>query len=76
MDLSNADASFASLVGEVSQEDANFLRVDPMSPDGSYLIQKLEGTASTSVQMPFGAAPLNQATIDNIRTWIQNGADR
>jgi hypothetical protein len=76
MDLSNADASFADLVGITSQEDANFLRVDPNNPDGSYLIQKLEGTASTGVQMPFGLMPLDQSTIDDIRTWIANGAVR
>jgi hypothetical protein len=76
MDLSDADSSFASLVGVTSQEDPTFIRVDPLNPDGSYLIQKLEGTASTGAQMPFGGMPLDQATINNIRTWIANGADR
>ena len=76
LDLSNADASFASLVGVISQEDINFVRVDPFNPDGSYLIRKLEGTASTGVQMPLGGLPLDQAVINNIRTWIANGAAR
>ena len=76
LDLSNADASFASLVGVISQEDLNFIRVDPFNPDGSYLIRKLEGTASTGLQMPLGGLPLDQATIDNVRTWIANGAAR
>jgi len=76
MDLSDADASFASLVGITSQEDLTFIRVDQFNPDGSYLIQKLEGTASTGAQMPVGGLPLDQAIIDNIRTWIANGAER
>jgi hypothetical protein len=76
MDLTDADASFASLVGVLSLEDANFMRVEANDPDNSYLIQKLEGSASTGAQMPFGATPLDQATIDNIRTWITNGAVR
>ncbi len=76
MDLTDANASFASLVGVTSLDDANFMRVEANDPDNSYLIQKLEGTASTGVQMPFGATPLDQATIDNIRTWITNGAER
>jgi hypothetical protein len=76
MDLTDADASFASLVGVLSLEDANFMRVEANNPDDSYLIQKLEGTASSGARMPFGGAPLNQATIDNIRTWITNGAVR
>jgi len=76
MDLTDANASFASLVGVTSLEDANFMRVEANDPDNSYLIQKLEGTASTGAQMPFGATPLDQATIDNIRTWIDNGAER
>jgi hypothetical protein len=65
MDLSSADASFASLVNVVSQEDPNFIRIDPLNPNGSYLIHKLEGTASTGVRMPLGGTPLDQATIDN-----------
>lgn len=74
MDLTSATASFNSLVGVTSIEDPNFQRVAPNNPDGSYLIQKLEGTASSGAQMPFGGPPLDQATIDMIRAWISSGA--
>ncbi len=76
MDLSSADASFASLVGVTSVQDAPTLRVAPGDADGSYLVRKLEGTAAAGGQMPAGAPPLDQATIDVIRAWIDNGAAR
>lgn len=74
MDLTSDAASFASLVGVASLEDPTFQRVAPNDPDNSYLVQKLEGTASSGAQMPFGGTPLDQATIDTIRGWIANGA--
>ena len=74
MDLTSQAASFASLVGVASVEDPAFQRVAPNDPDNSYLIQKLEGTASTGAQMPFGGPALDQATIDMIRAWISGGA--
>jgi len=74
MDLTSLSMSFLSLVGVTSLEDSNFQRVDAGDPDASYLIQKLEGTASSGSQMPDGGVPLDQATIDVIRQWITNGA--
>jgi len=74
MDLTSLTMSFMSLVDVTSVEDANFLRVEPGNPDDSYLIQKLEGTASVGSQMPPVGAPLDQATIDVIRQWITDGA--
>src|SRR5262249_18498914 len=40
----------------------------------SYLIRKLEGTASSGERMPAGLPPLPQADIDMIRQWITDGA--
>ena len=40
---------------------------------GSRLIQKLQGTASGN-QMPKNQSPLNDATINLIETWIDEGA--
>ena len=57
-----------------SEQSPGTLRVAPGNPGGSYLIQKLEGTASFGLQMPFGGPPLSQATIDVIRLWILQGA--
>ncbi len=65
--------SYAMLVGIQSSQDAGFQRVEAGDPDNSYLVQKLEGTASSGQQMAPGA-PLPQAEIDVIRQWIQDGA--
>ncbi|MCH8020623.1 Ig-like domain-containing protein, partial [candidate division KSB1 bacterium] len=43
MNLTTADASFASLVGVMSIEQPSLLRVDAFDPDNSYLIHKIEG---------------------------------
>ncbi len=66
--------SFGLLVGVASSEVPSLLRVAANDPDNSYLVQKLEGTATVGSQMPLGGAPLPQATIDVIRQWISDGA--
>ena len=66
--------SYTLLVGVASNEVPTILRVAVGDPDNSYLIQKLEGTAGAGAQMPLNAPPLAQATIDNIRQWITDGA--
>ena len=76
MDLTSADASFASLVNTASVDVPALLRVDPDDPDDSYLIRKLEGTQSIGVRMPAVGPALDQAVIDDIRAWITNGAQR
>ena len=70
----DAASSFALLVGVASTEESSVLRVAPGDPNNSYLIQKLEGTASSGEQMPLNAPALPQATIDVIRQWIGDGA--
>ena len=65
--------SYAMLVGIQSGQDAGLQRVEAGDPDNSYLVQKLEGTASSGQQMPPGAA-LPQSEIDVIRQWITDGA--
>jgi hypothetical protein len=76
MDLSNADASFANLVGIGSGQQPALLRVAAGDPDNSYLVQKVEGTAASGARMPLGGGMLNQALIDDIRQWISDGANR
>lgn len=71
LDVAN---SFTNLVGVVSRQDSSFLRVMPGNPDLSYVIQKLEGTASVGEQMPLGGPPVPQATINFVRQWITDGA--
>jgi hypothetical protein len=70
----DAASSYASLVGVPSQEVGSLLRVEPGNADASYLIRKLEGTATEGGQMPLGAPPLPQSTIDFVRQWITEGA--
>jgi hypothetical protein len=67
-------ASYAMLVNEPSVEEPGLMRVDPGNPDGSYLIQKLEGSAGVGDQMPLGGPPLPADTIAVIRQWIAEGA--
>ena len=66
--------SYGLLVGVASSEASSILRVAPGNPDSSYLIQKLEGTASVGAQMPLNAPSIEQASIDVIRQWITDGA--
>ena len=66
--------SYGLLVDVASSEVSSTLRVAPGDPDNSYLVQKLEGTASVGAQMPLNAPPVEQASIDVIRQWIADGA--
>lgn len=77
MDLTSAPASFDNLVNVASLQSAGATRVIPGDPDGSYLVQKLEGTAAVGERMPFGSPdPLDPAVIAQIRQWISDGALR
>lgn len=70
-----AGNSFTALVGVASHEQPALLRVQPGNPDNSYIIQKLEGAAGISgSRMPLGGPFLDQATIDQIKSWISSGA--
>ena len=70
-----AGSSFASLVGVPSLEQSTRVRVAPSEPESSYLILKLEGAAGISgARMPFGGPFLDQATIDEVKSWIGAGA--
>lgn len=75
MNLSNAAATFAAIVGVASTQQPTLQRVNPGSADNSYLVRKIEGTAGiTGARMPFGGAPLDPALIANVRAWISAGA--
>ncbi len=74
MNLSNSAASHAALVGVPSLQVA-LNRVESGDADNSYLVRKLEGAAGIGgVRMPQGGPFLDQATIDSIRQWINDGA--
>jgi hypothetical protein len=70
----DAASAYAALVNAPSVESPGLKRVSPGDPAGSYMLHKIEGTASVGGRMPLGETPLPQATIDIIRQWIQDGA--
>jgi len=69
-----AGNSAANLINVPAPRDPTQIRVIPGNPDGSLLIQKLEGTATLGARMPLGQPPLDPSTIAVIRQWITNGA--
>jgi uncharacterized protein (TIGR03118 family) len=75
MNLTSATNSLNALVNITSIQEPTFKRVLPGNPDDSYIIHKLEGTQLVGARMPFGLPPLSQAQIDQVRAWIQAGAN-
>lgn len=70
----DAANSATSLVGVASTEVPSLLRVAPGDPDASYLVRKLEGSATVGERMPLGGPFLDATTIGVIRQWIADGA--
>jgi len=68
------DVAFDLLVNKPSQQQPQLLRIKAGDPDNSYIIQKLEGTAASGLQMPRNRNPLSVETIQAIRKWIEEGA--
>jgi uncharacterized protein (TIGR03118 family) len=75
MNLTSAASTFAALVNVNSVEQATLKRVAPNDAANSYVIHKLEGTNLGGTQrMPLGGPFLDQATIDQVKGWINAGA--
>jgi hypothetical protein len=70
----DAANSYTNLVGVPSRQVGSLLRVAPGNPDASYLVRKLEGTASEGERMPLGGPPIPAETIAYVRQWIADGA--
>lgn len=70
----DAGFSYARLVGQSSVESPAQLRVAPGDPDGSYLVQKIEGIAAVGGRMPLNQPALAAEEIAAIRAWIAAGA--
>jgi uncharacterized protein (TIGR03118 family) len=67
--------AFASLVNIPSKEIPGLLRIKPGDPALSYLVQKIEGASGIQgARMPLGGPFLDQATIDQVKSWITAGA--
>jgi len=76
MNLTNADATYASLVGVFGIGDSEVIRVEPGSAGSSLLVHKIEGTQRVGSRMPFRGSKLDSDTIAAIRQWIDSGAER
>jgi uncharacterized protein (TIGR03118 family) len=74
MNLTSAANTAAAIIDVPSIEVPTLKRVNPGDPTNSYIVQKLEGTQTSGARMPFGGPFLDQATIDQVRAWIQAGA--
>lgn len=72
------DLAYDQIVNVSSVQKPGIPRVKPGDPDGSYLIQKLEGRAGiTGRRMPFNGPPyLTDGQILILRRWIEIGAPR
>jgi hypothetical protein len=70
----DAGNSYALLVNVPSNQMAGTLRVKPGDPDNSWLVKKIDGTATVGGRMPLGRAALPQTSIDLVRSWISAGA--
>jgi hypothetical protein len=69
-----AGSAYGHLVNVKSTENA-LDRVEPGSPQASYLYLKITGSAGiTGERMPFGLAPLDDAQLKLVSDWIRRGA--
>ncbi len=76
MDLTNADAAYATLVDQPSAQDGNFIRVVPGDPANSLLLQKLQGVATVGGPLMPPTGMLGAADITAVSDWIAAGAER
>jgi hypothetical protein len=68
------DSSYGYLVNVASTEVLSKMIVAPGDLANSYLIDKLEGTATVGVQMPATGQALSAGNITMIKNWIIKGA--
>ncbi len=66
--------SYSLLVNVPSIRYSQFIRVKPYSADSSVLWNKAAGTGFNGMQMPPGGPYLQTFEIDNIKKWINQGA--
>lgn len=67
-------AAYDELLNEASSQTGGD-RVTPFDAENSYLVIKVEGRQSIGERMPFGGPALDSIDIQNIRNWIDNGAE-
>ncbi len=68
-------ATFASLVGVASIEMPALNRVKASDSVNSYVVHKITGVdIGTTGRMPLNGTPLTQTEIDQVKSWIEAGA--
>lgn len=74
----NHDVAYDQLVNVASRNKPNAVRIVPGNPDGSYVVQKVEGAPGiVGLRMPFSGAPfLTDGQLLILRRWIELGAPR
>jgi len=70
---SSSATSHGNLVGVASPATGE-IRVIVNDAANSYLVKKLEGTASAGERMPLGGSALDNTDLTNIKNWINTGA--
>jgi hypothetical protein len=72
LDLRRA-RSYGMLVNVMGDQEP-IVRVIPGNANGSYLVIKLENRQRVGSRMPKGAPPLDATRLQNIKNWINQGA--
>jgi len=71
----NASAAWSQLTNVPSGQLSGLTRVVPGSPGESYLLSKMDGSATVGDQMPVGGPFLTPAELQVFRLWIEQGAN-
>ena len=71
--MTSASGAYGALV-DVASPNSGETRVIPGNAADSYLVKKLEGTATVGQRMPLGGGPLDDIDLQNIKNWINQGA--
>ncbi|MCW5808054.1 MAG: hypothetical protein KIT31_37225 [Deltaproteobacteria bacterium] len=74
--LSTAALTYEYLVNRPGIEKGDRLRVKPGSAANSLFIDKIRNRGGVATQMPLGAEPLEEADIQALERWIDEGALR
>ena len=70
------DVAYSQIVNVVSARKGA-VRIVPGNPDGSYLVQKIEGRSDiVGVRMPINGPYLTDGQVLILRRWIEQGAQR
>lgn len=75
LNLSQGQA-YNNLVNVDSTSEPNFKRVLPNDAQNSFIVMKIEGRQTVGSRMPLNRTPLTVVQIQNIKNWINKGANQ